>query len=142
MNHEDIINQAHGRPGSDNPRLATQIVGSGRTGVKLELRFQGRDFLLLITGGKAHIGAVGVWDGADPESRAVVIELPGHREGPLAGECAEALGRASGRTTAAVVGIHQDNATREEIAAIVANVRQGVATLTKQVAPNQEESDD
>jgi hypothetical protein len=142
MNHGDIFNQAQGRPGSDNSCLEALIVGSGRTSVKLELWFQGRDLLLLITGGKVHVGAVAVWDGAAPEGRAVVVEMSGHREGPLAGECAEALGRASGRTIAAVAGIHQDNATREEIAAIVENVRRGTAALAKQVAPNQRASDD
>ena len=142
MDHEDIFNQTRGRPESDNPLLDALIVGSGRTCVKLELRFQGRDFLLLVTGGKAHVGAVGVWDRAAPESRAVVIELSGHREGPLAGEGAEVVGRASGRTTAAVVGIHQDQATHEEITAIVANVQQGIAALARRVATNQRTSDD
>jgi hypothetical protein len=95
----------------------------------LELRFQGKDILLLITGGEAHVGAVAVCDGRTPKSRARVTELPGHREGPLAGECAEILARASRRTVAAVAGIHQDDATRAEIDGIVANVRRGARDL-------------
>jgi len=123
---------------SANHLIEPLSVGSGRTRVKLELRFQGRDILLLVTGGEAHVGAVAVWDSREKDGPATVTELPGHREGPLAVECSEILGRALGRTVAAVVGIHQDNATREEIAAIGANVRQGVVKL----AENKGTSDD
>ena len=132
----DVRNsQTHTKPGPVNPPLEALSVGVGRTGVKLELRFQGQDLLLLVTGGRAHVGAVAVWDGRNEDGEAVVIELTGHREGPLAGECAETLGRASCRTVTAVVGIHQDNATQDEIAAIVANVRQGAAALAKKTTP-------
>jgi len=128
--------------GTGNPPTSTVIVGSGRLRVKLELRIQGRDFLLLVTGGEAHVGAVAVFDGSVEGGRAVVTEMPGHREGPLAGECAETLGRATGRTVAAVVGIHQDHATGEEISSIVANVRQAAAELAEAVAANQGTFDD
>ena len=133
-NFKDTIREAD----LANQLIGPLRVGSGRTRVELELKFQGRDILILVTGGKAHVGAVAVWDSREIYDPAVVTELPGHREGPLAVECAETLGRALGRTVAAVVGIHQDNATREEIAAIVANVRQGVVELAK----NQRSPDD
>lgn len=88
------------------------------------------------------MGGVAVFDGRDVDGRAVVTELPGHREGPLAGECAEILGRAAGRTVAVVVGIHIDNATGEELSAIVANVRLGAAELAENIVTNQRTSDD
>lgn len=100
------------------------IVGSGRKRVKLESSFQGDDLLVRITGGEAHVGAVAVWNGRQADAPATVTELPHHREGPLAGDCAEILGRATGRTVVTVVGIHQDEATREEIESIVANAKQ------------------
>lgn len=142
MDREEEISQTNTSPGLVNPPLEALSVGVGRTRVKLELQFQGRDFLLLVTGGRAHVGAVAVWDGRNADDQAVVIELTGHREGPLAGECVEILGRASGRTVTAVVGIHQDNATREEIAAIVANVRDGAAALAKKLTPEQRTADE
>lgn len=101
--------------------------GSGRAAVRLELRPQGRDWLLLVTGGQAHVGAVAVAAPAPAETRVAV--LPPHREGPLARECAEAVARAAGTTCAAVAGIHQDDATAAEIAAIVANVRLALGTI-------------
>lgn len=131
MSDESNFNDTTWTPGLANQLVEVLSVGSGRTCVKLELKYQGRDILLLATGGEAHVGAVAIWDSRENDDPAGVMELPGHREGPLAVECAEILGRASGRTVATVVGIHQDNATREEIAAIVANVKQGVLELAK-----------
>ncbi|MEN8008437.1 MAG: hypothetical protein ABFS42_15620 [Candidatus Krumholzibacteriota bacterium] len=128
MKHEKTEGRTPGSEGHGNGPVAALRVGSNRTGVKLELQSQGRDFLLLVTGGEAHVGAVAVWDVGN-ETGPIINEMSGHREGPLAGECAEILGRACGRTVVAVVGIHQDNATPEEITAIVANVRQGAAEL-------------
>ena len=142
MDHDSKSEDTHRAAGPDNPPSEPLNVGSGRTRVNLELKYQGLDILLLVTGGKAHIGAVAVWNGQGQEGPVVVTELPGHREGPLAGECAEILGRASGRVVVTVVGIHQDRATREEIAAIVANVRQGASELAKVFERTKGTSDD
>jgi len=136
MKHENTDGPGRGKADRENRPVARLRVGSNRSRVNLELIGQGRDYLLLITGGEAHVGAVAVWDSA---------KMSGHREGPLAGECAEILGRASGRTVVAVVGIHQDNALPVEIEAIVANVRQGAGEMALFVAPGireQRESDD
>lgn len=105
-------------------------LGTGRTRVHLQPVVQGRDFLVLITGGQAHVGAVAVCDGRGGldhvRSHSGTVQLDGHKEGPLAAEAAEVLAVASGRTCAAAVGIHQNQATAEEIHDIVANVRQGL----------------
>ncbi len=121
--------------GSDplGPLPAPVSVGAGRTEVHLEIVGQGRDFVVLVTGGTAHVGAVAVCDGradrAHVRPHGNTTQLPGHREGPLAAEAAETLAAASGRTCVAVVGIHQDDATPEEVHAIVANVRRALQEL-------------
>ena len=125
---------------AENRRIKALLVGSDRTRVKLDLRVQGRDLVLLVTGGKAHVGAVGVWDSRNEGPGAVVTQMIGHREGPLAGECAEVIGSASGRNVAALVGIHQDHATREEIAAIVEGVREGLIELAAFLASGKDVS--
>ena len=135
MKHENTDSPAQGKAGHENRPVPPLIVGSDRTRVNLELIRQGGDYLLLVTGGEAHVGAVAVWDSAKEDGLKAEIEMYGHREGPLAGECAEILGRASGRTVVAVVGIHQDNASTEEIETIVANVRQGALELATLVDP-------
>lgn len=120
----------------------TAEAGSGRTAVRLQLLPQGRDWLLLITGGEAHVGAVAA---ADAQGCQLAV-LPPHKEGPLARECAQAVVQQTGCACAAVAGIHQDNATAEEITAIVQNVRAAlndilarVATQTPDPPPTDEE---
>jgi hypothetical protein len=108
-------------------------VGNGRTKVHLQLVAQGRDFLVLITGGQAHVGAIAVCNGRSERDHVRdnggMVQVPRHREGPLAAEAAEILALASGRICAAAVGIHQDQATPEEIHEIVVHVRQGLDQL-------------
>jgi CTP:molybdopterin cytidylyltransferase MocA len=105
-----------------------QTIGDGRECVRLELEEQGRDLVLRITGGVAHVGAVAL-AAAGAEAPVRTLVLPPHKEGPLAAEAAAALARATGRTCVVVAGIHQDDATPAEIGRIVENVREGVARL-------------
>jgi len=117
-------------------------IGAGRTAVYLDLRSQGSDLVIRITGGRAHVGAVSVCDSSSGRAHARAgertLQLPGHREGPLAAEAAETLAVATGRTCAAVVGIHQDDATPDEIHHIVLNVRQGLQQLVAALAAGSE----
>jgi hypothetical protein len=92
---------------------------------------------LTVGGGQTHVGAVAVSSpagGACGGPRRDLVVIPGHREGPLAEEAAARLAAAAGCTVVAVVGIHQDAATAEEIARIVANVRRGVDDLVALLA--------
>ncbi len=117
-------------------------LGSGRSAVSLSLLSQGRDLILRVGGGSAHVGAVAVHRDVAGPCRALTV-VPGHREGPLAEAAAARLAAATGRTVVAVVGIHQDAATRQEIAQIVANVERGVSRLLARLAAasrNPEES--
>ncbi|MFO7608247.1 MAG: hypothetical protein R6X35_03480 [Candidatus Krumholzibacteriia bacterium] len=103
--------------------------GRGRTEVRLVLLPQGRDLLLLITGGEAHVGAVAVAQPAADGGPAGEVVIPPHKEGPLAAECAALVAEAAGCTCAAAAGIHQDDATAQEIATITANVRRAARRL-------------
>ena len=113
--------------------LARVRKGQARTAVELNLLGQGRDLLLLVTGGQAHTGAVAVArpdTGNEPDTRFdKLITVPGHKEGPLAEHCARQLAQASGKVCVAVVGIHQDQATRQEIEDIVVHVKDGLQLL-------------
>jgi len=55
-----------------------------------------------------------------------VTVVPGHKEGPLAEECVLELARVVSCACCVVAGIHQDDATPDEIVSIVKNVRQGM----------------
>ena len=100
--------------------------GTGRTAVRLELTAHGRDLVLHVGGGEAHVGAVAV---AEPGRPAMLTVVPGHKEGPLAAEAAATLAAAADCVCTVIAGIHQDDATGQEIAAIVVNVNEGVTRL-------------
>ena len=108
------------------PALLDVHVGRGRTSVRLELRPVGLDWLLLITGGEQHVGAVAL---AEPGSDPAQLVRGAHREGPLAATCAAIISAATGAGCVAVGGIHQDEATGEEIVAIVGNAERGARIL-------------
>jgi hypothetical protein len=106
--------------------------GRGRTEVSLAVMSQGRDLLLTVTGGDAHVGAVAVRSpagGTQGEPHTAAIVVPGHKEGPLATEGAARLAAVTGSTCVAVVGIHVERATPEEIARIVTNAQRGFERL-------------
>lgn len=107
-------------------------VGRGRTAVWLVLTPQGRDLVLRIGGGDAHVGAVAVVSpagGTAGEPCDVLTVVPGHKEGPLARLAARRLAAAAGRTCVCAAGIHLDAITPAEIAAVVANAERGVEML-------------
>lgn len=112
--------------------------GQGRTRVELILRPQGRDLLLTVTGGEGHVGAVAVCAPPGPaaaEGHESLVVVPGHKEGPLAVEGARRVAAAAGCVCCAVVGIHQDRASADEIAAIVTNVQRGYERLLDELSP-------
>ncbi len=86
----------------------------------------GDDLLVLLTGGKAHIGAVAIaqprpslQDPGQPSSTGSVITILGHKEDAVAKAMAEALSGRLGRNVIVVAGIHWDALTREGIATIM-----------------------
>ncbi len=86
----------------------------------------GDDLLVLLTGGKAHIGAVAIaqprpslHDPGQPSSTGSVITLLGHKEDAVAKTMAEALSGRLGRNVVVVAGIHWDSLTGEDIAAVM-----------------------
>ena len=72
--------------------------------------------VLLAGGDKGHIGAVSVCDpSADPET----MTLPGHKEQYLTAPWAKAIADAAGQRCCTVCGIHYDNATPQQISAVM-----------------------
>lgn len=94
-----------------------------RYGIQIRTIRAGRDYVLLVTGGEAHVGAsaVAYWDGV--EVRCGLTEVPGHKEGELAAELAEQACRRLRATVSVIAGIHIDFATRQEIGEMVEVVR-------------------
>lgn len=93
-------------------------------GLSVRTMAAGRDYVLLVTGGEAHIGATAVsylTDGG--EALTEVVGLPGHKEAELARELAAHASSRLGRTVTVIAGIHIDHATPAEIRVMVDHTR-------------------
>jgi hypothetical protein len=105
----------------------TRIVG--RIEITLDVKRIGDDYLLTLTGGEEHAGAVGMgqFDEKNQRASSSVITMPGHREELLALNGARQVSKATKKTTVLVVGIHQDNISLEEIKGVVSASEEMIA---------------
>jgi hypothetical protein len=91
---------------------------AGRIRLCLTSHFQGEDLVVTLHGGdRPHIGAVAL---ARPGAPAEHLELPGHREGPLAERLAREMAEALELRVSLTCGIHLDAILPEEIQAVQA----------------------
>ena len=90
----------------------------GRIAITLHLLRMGPDAQVVISGGRAHLGAVALAfptaDGTRLQEQ--VIRLPGHREDNLAARAAWRMATARGCAGCVSAGIHYEHITQEEIA--------------------------
>ncbi|MGF7047450.1 hypothetical protein J2T13_001955 [Paenibacillus sp. DS2015] len=82
----------------------------------------GRDTLLIITGGVAHIGAVATAYVGTEGIEVQTSRVPAHEEHRLVEKCARIAATALGRTVTVAAGIHYDDITKEQINAVVSSV--------------------
>jgi len=99
----------------DSLTLARSI---GSVELQLKAQFLGQDLLVIISGGEAHAGAAAV-GGFLTRPYASVITVPGHRDDVVAKEAALRLSSALQRTCIVLVGIHINNASKEQIGNVV-----------------------
>jgi hypothetical protein len=104
---------------------------AGKIEIVLDAKKVGEDYLLTLTGGEEHVGAVavGYFDERSQRASSSVITMPGHREEYLALQGARQVSRATKKTSVFVVGIHQDNISPEEIRDIVSAVGEMVESF-------------
>lgn len=99
----------------------------------------GTDMVFHITGGAAHIGAMAVAyfnendKGVHDQLEVFVRQLPHHREGELAKECAELAAKTLKVTASVLMGIHIDHATKEQIEDIVEYVRKSMKETLEEI---------
>ncbi|AAM04152.1 TPA: hypothetical protein HA338_16300 [Methanosarcina acetivorans] len=103
----------------------------GRIEIILEAKKLGEDYLLTLTGGKEHVGAVavGTLDKKSGRASSSVLTLPGHREEQLALDSARRISGATGKTSVVVAGIHVDNIIPEEIKEIISAAEEMVGSF-------------
>lgn len=96
-----------------------------REGFSLDVRTvaMGRDYVILLSGGEAHVGAVAVAYWHEGQVQCHLLEVPSHKEGELARELAQLACERLGATVTLAAGIHIDQATKTEIQEIVEQAR-------------------
>ncbi|MEW9701312.1 hypothetical protein [Paenibacillus sp. SI8] len=93
-----------------------------RLTLHIETSSVGKDWLFLIHGGKAHIGAIALAYPHKDNIHSESLTVPGHREEQLAMEIARYAAHELRQAVTVVMGIHIDDATKEEIVEIVESV--------------------
>jgi hypothetical protein len=83
--------------------------------IKLEVIEAGRDVLLLITGGEAHIGATSTAYWHEGHSYVETVAVPHHKEHTLTESIAKRTANKLNCTVTVVMGIHYDNLRKEQI---------------------------
>ncbi len=93
----------------------------GSIEIVLNAKKIGNDYLVTLTGGRDHVGAVaiGFFDEKSQRASSSVITIPGHREEQLALKGARQVSIATKKTTIFIAGIHKDNINHEDIKNIV-----------------------
>ena len=97
----------------------TRNVGSIE--IVLNAKKIGNDYLVILTGGREHVGAVavGFFDEKSQRASSSVITIPGHREEQLALKGARQVSIATKKTTIFIAGIHKNDINNEDIKHIV-----------------------
>ena len=101
------------------------FTGRQRTRVDFFCYKLGNDIQLLILGGQIHIGAVSLatFNPDNQNTEASFIGVPGHREDEISMQVAGKLGAQLRTTVSVTAGIHYDQLNKEELTAIINNIR-------------------
>lgn len=97
-------------------------------GIAARTLSMGADYVILITGGQAHIGASATAYIGDEGVQVMTSALPHHREDRLAAEWAAKAAERLGAAVTVVAGIHIDNATKDDIRRILHDVDEVMET--------------
>lgn len=110
--------------------------GKGRTRISLSAQWIGKDIVVVLFNGQAHLGAVAVADFCREENRAStsVITRLGHKDNEVASAAAHRLCRKLKKPVCAIAGIHLDDISEQEITEIVRNCDALVERLGRQIA--------
>jgi hypothetical protein len=110
--------------------------GTGRTKVSLSAQLIGSDVVIHIFNEGGHLGAVALADYSYEENRAStsVLTRLGHKDDALAYDAAYRICKQLKKPVCAIAGIHLDNITSEEIAAVVRNCNKLVDKLSSRLS--------
>lgn len=105
--------------------------GEGRHKVWLDLISAGDDLVVYIGGGdKPHLGAMSIYtDSGSP----FTLSLIKHKDYLISHKAAKIIFKETGRKTVVIVGIHIENASKEDIDRLVKNAEECVQIFVKKM---------
>lgn len=120
------------------------IEGKDKHKVKLVAVKSGKELTIVISGGeKPHIGAVAIaipCPSLKKSNKASVsssvFTLIGHKEDELSKQIAENITKVTKEVTVAIVGLHIDNATSQDIECLIQNTQKAVEKLVGKLIKN------
>ncbi|MCG2730482.1 MAG: hypothetical protein L6276_09420 [Acetobacterium sp.] len=109
--------------------------GTGKTALNYEIIPVGNDWLILLTGGDAHIGCTAIGD----DGRLSSYTPQSHKDDALAIPLAKKVSETFHCVCTVVAGFHLDDISREEIAKVIANADIGMVQVLKTIKKNESE---
>ena len=91
---------------------------AGSVDIRADATRMGKDLLVTLVGGEAHVGAVAL-AGFDTRSYASVLAVPNHRDDIIAKEAALRISKGLRQSCVVIVGVHVHNASERQVAEIV-----------------------
>ena len=93
--------------------------------------YMGKELVVCLFNGNAHLGAiaVGEYDPVSGRASTSVITRTGHKDDAVAAEAAHTIAKATKKAACVMAGIHIDNVTAQEIQQVVENCREVVGKL-------------
>lgn len=112
--------------------------GQDKTVVEVNYGFVGSDLQVVITAGKAHVGATAFAVPCQTTAEGVtasvsVMTAPGHRDDVVAGKSALELCKAMRCNVCVTAGLHIDHASQDEIMTLVNNTKESINILIKKL---------
>jgi predicted component of type VI protein secretion system len=122
--------------------------GEGRYALHAVVASCGADVVVIVGGGEGpHVGAVALAishpslkDPSKPSQTASLLTVPGHKEGELARAASMQLARAIHRTVVVSVGIHVEDASKDEINQLVEAFNALIDEIEEQLTARQRET--
>lgn len=91
---------------------------AGPAHLRIDVTRLGKDLLVTLVGGRAHVGAVAL-GGFNQRAYASVLAVPDHRDDLIAKEAACRISKEFNCNCVVIVGIHVSNASGDQINEII-----------------------
>ncbi len=88
--------------------------------IDAEIIKAGEDLIVIITGGKKHIGAISLsYSDKTKDRLTATLPVSGHKEDFITPDIAAEITNATGKTTAVIAGMHWDSLEKQELSLII-----------------------